>query len=167
MRILVLFCLMLLGSVSAYSQKKDCDQLLGSEVVYQDRATFWKEFIKLKGCGIDSIDVNVFGKASYLNYIYNKIEADKKKITFKDLLKEIQSIKKTHDYMNVRASEVKDSEFLKKIAKKENWAEDKKYLESRGFSAADLKSIYDIINEQDKPVSYETIIILFQSENEQ
>lgn len=137
--------------------------MMSKELVFHDRSEFWHEFIKLKGCGIDSIDVNVFGKASYLNYIYNKFDADKKKETYKDLFREIQAIKKTHDYLNVRGNEIKDAAFLKKPAKKENWAEDRKYLESRGFTAAELKTIHQLIEEQPKPVSFETIILLFQS----
>lgn len=147
-------------------QKRDCEQLLAKELVYQDRTGFWQEFVKLKGCGIDSIDVNVFGKASYLNYIYNKFDAEKKKVTYKDLLKEIQTIKKTHDYLNVRNNELKDAAFLKKLAKKENWSEDKKYLEGRGFTATELKAVYEIIEEQEKPVNYETILLLFQAEQQ-
>lgn len=147
------------------AQRKDCDALLSKEMVYRDRIEFWHEFLKLKGCGIDSIDVNVFGKASYLNFIYNKFESNPNKIYFRDLIREVQAIRKTHDYLNVRSIEVKDATFLKKIARLENWDEDKKYLARRGFKDHELNQIYKIIEREKEEYTYEDVILNFQEKS--
>lgn len=165
--ILTLFLTLLFLNVLA-QDKIDCDKLLSKEIDIEanDGENFKNDFSNLKNCGIDALDIAFFSDSSILGTILITLSTESEKITFGDLLNKILDFKKGDDYLKIREASLISKELTTKIARIENWNEDKIKLEKLDVPESDLLKIHNYIKENSNSKTYKEIFnTLYENQN--
>jgi thioredoxin-related protein len=123
---------------------------------------FQKDFSKLKKCGLDSLDIKIFSNNSVLGSIFVSIisNSENEKITYGNLLEKLLEIKNTNDYLKLREVSLISDELSNKIAKIENWEEDKIKLKKLEVSEIEIEQIFNFIKENPNSKNYKEILVI-------
>ena len=147
----------------------DCDKgLLAKEIDIKmnNLEEFQKDFSNLKNCGLDSLDIEIFSNSSVLGSILVSIvsNSENEKITYGNLLNKLIEIKNSKDFIKAREATLIFNELSTKIAKIENWEEDKLKLEKLEVSEIEIKQIFKHIKESKNIKSYKEIFLIIKQE---
>lgn len=156
--LLILFCL------NVFSQNKaECDKLLSQEINIEN---FQNDFSYLKNCGLDSVDLEIFSNNSFLATILISLSSETKndKITYGILLNKLLDFKKSEQYPKIREVTLISKELSNKIAKIENWNEDKIKLEKLEISESSLIKMHDFVKENSDSKTYKEIFMVLNEE---
>lgn len=148
--------------------KEECSKLLSKEVLIERNSieNFKKDFSNFEDCGIDAIDLEIFSDNSILSTIIITLASENKKITYGDLLNQILDVKKTEQYSKIRDATIISKEFSTKIARIENWNEDKIKLKKLEISEDYLTKMFNYIKENSNSKNYKEIFnILNETQN--
>jgi hypothetical protein len=155
--------------ISNAQNNLDCDKkLLAKEIDLKmnNLEEFQSEFSKLKNCGLDSLDVKIFSNNSVLGSVLISIASSSKneKITYGNLLDKLLEIKNTKDYLRAREASLISDELSNKIAKIENWEEDKIKLKKLEVSETEIEQIFNYIKENQNSKNYKEIFIILNQQ---
>ena len=155
--------------ISNAQNNLDCDKKLLAkkiDIKMNNLEEFERDFSKLKNCGLDSIDVKIFSNNSVLGSILISIASSSKneKITYENLLDKLLEIKKTKDYLKLREVSLISDELSTKVAKIENWEEDKIKLKKLEVSELEIEQIFNYIKENPNSKNYKEIFIILNQQ---
>lgn len=143
-------------SLICFSQDRtDCEKLLAQEINFDfieksDLDELNNTFSKLKDCGLEKVDIEIFANgpvlATLLIEITNKNNQGTK-ITYKQLFDKIIDFKQTPEYEGMIEIFQISKQLSKTKVNIENWDEDKKLLEKLQIPEIILDEIYSYIQE--------------------
>jgi len=120
-----------------------------------------REIAKLRGCGIDDYDVTFFGNMNAITSMLAKMTKNKEvhKLTYADLLVEINKAKQTDFYKNVREINRNIDALAKRVGSFKNWPEDEKLFDQLGSSAGVKNKVLAYLRENpDNKKTYKEIL---------
>ena len=143
----------------------DCDKkLLAKEIDIKlnNLEEFKRDFSNLKNCGLDSLDIEIFSNNSVLGSILISIVSsdENEKTTYGDLLDKLIEIKNSKDYIKAREASLISNELSSKIAKIENWEEDKIKLKKLEVSEIEIEQIFNYLKENPNSKNYKEIFLI-------
>ena len=96
-----------------------------------------KEITKLKGCGIDDFDINFFGNMNAITSMLTRMtkKTEIHRLTYSDLLNEINNVKESPFYMKVRNINDLSETLANRVGSFKNWPEDEKLFDQLGSSS--------------------------------
>ena len=159
--LLILFCL------NVFSQNKaECEKLLSQEINIENMEKFQNDFSNFKNCGLDSVDLEIFSNNSFLATILITLSSETKndKITYETLLNKLLDFKKSEQYPKIREVTLISKELSNKIAKIENWNEDKIKLEKLEIPESSLIKMHDFVKENSDSKTYKEIFMVLNEE---
>ncbi len=148
-----------------------CDALLSSRLNFLLDGSFKseevpaREIAKLKSCGIDDFDVQFFGTMNAVTGMLTKMTKEKKveKLTYKDLLNEMEKVKKTDFYLKMRDINNLTTTLSKRVGSFKNWPEDQKIFEALGSSTNIKNKVLNYLREHpDNTKTYKEILESFK-----
>jgi thioredoxin-related protein len=164
--ITILFSLFFLNIVA--QNKVECDKLLSKEIDIEMNhlEKFQSDFSNFKNCGLDSVDLEIFSNNSILASILITLTSENKnkKITYGTLLSKILDFKKSEQYPKIREATLISKELSIKIARIENWNEDKIKLKKLEISESYLVKMYDFVKENSDSKTYKEIFMVLNEE---
>lgn len=166
--ITILLSLFFLNIVA--QNKVECDKLLSKEIDIEMNhlEKFQSDFSNFKNCGLDSVDLEIFSNNSILATILITLSSENKngKITFGALLSKILDFKKSIQYPKIREVTLISKELSTKVARIENWNEDKIKLEKLEIPESYIVKMYDFVKENSNSKTYKEIfIVLNENQN--
>jgi hypothetical protein len=122
----------------------DCEALISDRMAFLVDGSFQSERVpareisKLKGCGIDDYDILFFGNMNAITSMLAKMTKSKEvhKLTYADLLLEINKVKQTDFYKNARDINLTSEALAKRVGSLQNWPEDEKLFNQLGSSGS-------------------------------
>lgn len=166
--ITILLSLFFLNIVA--QNKVECDKLLSKEIDIEMNhlEKFQSDFSNFKNCGLDSVDLEIFSNNSILATILITLSSENKngKITYGALLSKIFDFKKSIQYPKIREVTLISKELSTKVARIENWNEDKIKLEKLEIPESYIVKMYDFVKENSNSKTYKEIfIVLNENQN--
>jgi len=156
--LMICFCL----KVSAQSPM-DCDKLLKREIT-ADSVQFMINNIMRADCfGLDSIDLKVFGNGPVLGSILVKlISNNNAKVTYADLLTQINNAKKDTGYLSIRKVIIAQNMLEATIASASTWEKSKDMLAQIGTTAIEIENLHQfMLQNQDKNWNYRQLVVIY------
>ena len=148
----------LLSLSTVFSQSKsDCEKILSQKIDLpfaspEDLENLNSNFAKLVGCGIESIDVEIFANGPILaTLIMPFLNEEDSKITFQVLFDKVMEIKGTSEYPKIVEMVKASNELSSHKAILANWKEDKKLLEKIEFPEENILNLYEFLKENEDP----------------
>lgn len=164
--ITILLSLFFLNIVA--QNKVECDKLLSKEIDIEinDLEKFQSDFSNFKNCGLDSVDLEIFSNNSILATILITLASENKneKITYGTLLNKLLDFKKSEKYPKIREVTLISKELSTKIARIENWNEDKIKLKKLEISESYLVKMHDFVKENSESKTYKEIFMVLNEE---
>lgn len=148
--------------------KVECNKLLSKEIDIEinDLEKFQSDFSNFKNCGLDSVDLEIFSNNSILVTILITLTSENKneKITYGTLLNKLLDFKKSEQYPKIREVTLISKELSPKIARIENWNEDKIKLKKLEISESYLVKMHDFVKENSESKTYKEIFMVLNEE---
>lgn len=148
-----------------------CEALLRSKLNFLLDGSFKSEEVpaqeiaKLKSCGADDFDVQFFGTMNAITTMLTKMTKDKKieKLTYNDLLTEIEKVKKTGFYLKMREINELTTKLASRVGSFKNWPEDERLFDALGSSTNIKNKVLQYLREHpDNTKSYKEILESFK-----
>lgn len=164
--ITILLSLFFLNIVA--QNKVECDKLLSKEIDIEINhlEKFQSDFSNFKNCGLDSVDLEIFSNNSILATILITLTSEnkKEKITYGTLFSKLLDFKKSEQYPKIREATLISKELSTKIARIENWNEDKIKLEKLEIFESYLVQMHDFVKENSDSKTYKEIFMVLNEE---
>jgi hypothetical protein len=161
----VLFFTCLCGEVSAQTAF-DCKKLLKQEI---DAAGNPNEplnnFTEHADCfGLDSADLRIYGQGPMLGtLLMARATKGDKKITYGDILTDINNAKKDTGYASIRNLIIAQMTFEKRRFTPDNWESSLKYLTIVGMPDSEMDAFHKyLIDKQEHHWTYRQLIVAYQ-----
>jgi hypothetical protein len=146
----------------------DCGQLLKQEIKADSIHVMIGNLLRANCFGLDSIDVKVFGNGPVLGTLLIKMITDNNgKLTYTDLLNQINKSKSDTGYMSIRKGVIAMNTLEATKASPETWESSKKLLKTIGTSDVEIEKLHQFMLENlDKGWNYRQLVVFSaQKEN--
>ncbi|WP_124978935.1 hypothetical protein [Nonlabens xiamenensis] len=131
----------------------DCEAVLQQKLDFlldgslQDEQALRREIKKLKPCGIDDFDIKFFGRLESLTSMLRKLTKDNtlEKLTFGDLYGEINKLKNTQGYQELKKIDQLSEELAQRTGNLANWSADVQIFEELGASRRVISEVFEYL----------------------
>lgn len=132
---------------------------------FQDESVLKKEISRLKECGLDDFDVKFFGRMESMSAMLRKMTKEKQveQLSFEDLFTEIEKIKATDGFMQVKNITLLSETLATRKGNLKNWNEDVKVFQELGASKNVISQVFEYLEAHpENTKSYQEILESFK-----
>jgi hypothetical protein len=141
----------------------DCDKLLKQDIEAEDPQQMVNNLTH-SGCfGLDSIDIQLFTHGSILGALIEHMPKPEYKMSYADLLTEINKAKKDTNYFPIRNKLIAMNQLFITKASPDTWEVSKKLLKTIYTSDGQIEEIHEfMLKNRDKNFSYRELLVFSQ-----
>jgi hypothetical protein len=145
----------------------DCQQLLSQRLdflidgSFQDASALVREITRLKVCGLDDFDVKFFGRMESMSSMLRKMTKERQleQLTFKDLYLEMDQMKSTQGYQEIKKITLLSEELATRKGSLQHWDIDIQLFRELGASRTVIASVYEYLEAHpDNTLTYQEIL---------
>jgi hypothetical protein len=155
-----LFSLLFTGWAKAQEIKEvnPCNKVLAERLDFlfdgslTNELQLQEELTALGPCGLDSFDLLYFSNMNALSAMVARISKEKnsEQITYGDLLNEINKVKQTNLYIEIKEITTKSNQLGATVGSIDNWANDRSIFEELGAATAVINEVENYLKNHPK-----------------
>jgi hypothetical protein len=130
-----------------------------------DESALKTEIARLKQCGLDKFDVEFFGRLDAMSLLLSKMTKERKmeQLTFQDLLLEIEKVKATSGFQEVKKITLLSEDLALRKGDLKNWNQDIKIFQELGASKTVIAQVFEYLESHtDNLKTYQEILTLLK-----
>jgi hypothetical protein len=132
---------------------------------FQGESSLRKEIERLKECGLDDFDVEFFGRMESMSAMLNKMTKENQieQLTFENLFTEIEKMKATDAYMQVKKITLLSETLATRKGDVKNWNQDILIFQELGASKNIISRVFEYLDMYPENVkTYQEILESFK-----